>query len=533
MELTKSDLISDGDVAGAARMITEMTLAVLKLGRASVWLFETAPDGQRELVAVDLYEPDVHQSGVRFPERLCPHYCRCLDDHRLLAIEDAIHDDVTKELAEPYLIPCGITAVLDAPIYENGQAVGVVCQAHKGGTRVWTEEERFFAAALADIMALTLAHQRRETAKLALQDLEHRHRLAVEAGEIGVWSWHPERQSFWANNQFWNLLGMEHAHHDLFTCLKRGMRTRDRARIRASFHDMVSGASQHIAMEQRWEYDHGRIRWLLTKGQSVMQDGVRMIMGTTIDITERKIAEESQRRILESERSAQQVKDRFLANMSHELRTPLNGILGMAELLQLTDLNQEQSEYATTIVSCGKILLSTFTNMLDMTKLASKKIIIHPTSCHVGSVLHHAKSVVLSKALAKDITIMIEDKTLNRIITTDAQRLTQAVIAVTDNAIKFSPHDRMVVMTASMGHVGTKTMLIIDIQDEGPGISPLVRDRLFTPFATHDDSSTRRHEGTGLGLSIAKGLMHLLGGDVTVFSTSPQGTIMRIEALVM
>ncbi len=531
MELTRSDLISRGDVQGAARMITEMTLAVLRLGRASVWLFESAND-ERDLVAVDFYEPDTHQSGIRFPERLCPNYCRYLDDHRLLAIEDAIHDDVTRELAEVYLIPSGITAVLDAPIYEDGKAVGVVCQAHKGGTRAWTDEERFFAAALADIMSITIANRRKRETMQELTALEHRHELAVQAGEVGVWSWDVTTKSFWANDQFWMMLNQDTPQALPFEVLRAGLSAREVAKLKNAFEAVEAGRSHHVSLEQCWESPK-RLRWLLTKGQSMTTEKGMVIMGTTIDITERKLAEEAQQRILESERSAQQIKDRFLGNMSHELRTPLNGILGMSELLKMSNLNKEQNDFADTILVCGRMLLSTFNNMLDITKIEAKKMSIYPVECRVYGIISQVKQVLLAKSMSKDITLMIDDKTENGMMKTDEHRLIQVLIALTDNAIKFSPRDRMIIMRAMFHEEGTRTMLVVDIQDQGPGISPVVRDRLFTPFATHDDSMTRNHEGTGLGLAIAKGLMHLLGGDVSVLKTGPEGTTMRVEALGM
>ncbi len=180
LDLARTKLSSGADVGAALRPLTEAAGVALGVGRVSVWVIRDAP---KRLVCVDMYDcaGDSHQSGLEVPAALVPAYCMALHHHRILSIEDAVADERSQELADFYLRPAGIGALLDAPIYLDGQVVGLFCHAHLGGTRRWSDEEQRLAASFADYAQMVLLAKQRHDAEAALDaardELAQAHKL--------------------------------------------------------------------------------------------------------------------------------------------------------------------------------------------------------------------------------------------------------------------------------------------------------------------------------------------------------------------
>jgi hypothetical protein len=162
LDLAQTRLETDGDLSTALRPLVEASADVLRAGRVTIWVFREDP---KRLYCLNLYDRALgqHSSGLEFPAALCPNYCLALDNHRILAINDVYHDERCAELVPPYLSQAGIGALLDAPISVDGQVVGLLCHAHFGGPRQWTEHERTLATTCADYVQLVfLAHKRQQ-----------------------------------------------------------------------------------------------------------------------------------------------------------------------------------------------------------------------------------------------------------------------------------------------------------------------------------------------------------------------------------
>lgn len=157
--LARLGLTESSDLSSAMRPITEAGAEIIGADRVSIWRFEGAP---KQLVCLDMYDrkPGTHISGMANPASNIPVYSMALENHRILSMEDALHDHRCAELL-PYLQQSGIGALLDAPIYLDGKVVGLLCHAHFGSPRRWTEREQTIAANLADyVQILYMAHQR-------------------------------------------------------------------------------------------------------------------------------------------------------------------------------------------------------------------------------------------------------------------------------------------------------------------------------------------------------------------------------------
>ena len=245
---------------------------------------------------------------------------------------------------------------------------------------------------------------------------------------------------------------------------------------------------------------------------------------------ESKVAERTADLIAAKEAAdhSSRVKTKFLSNMSHELRTPLNGILGFAQLLETDNrpaLSAVQQENVDHIMTSGTHLLSLITDVLDLSRIESGKLSVTLGSVELRSVLDH--SLQLVAGLARKQEVVLEDRTPARdfcSVTADTTRLTQVLLNILTNAIKYNYRGGRVVVSATLKQAGVE----ISINDAGPGIAKEQIDRIFDPFE-RIDSDRRGIEGTGIGLTISKHLMTLMNGSIGVSSIPGEGTTFTLR----
>lgn len=218
------------------------------------------------------------------------------------------------------------------------------------------------------------------------------------------------------------------------------------------------------------------------------------------DVTERKRFEQTlEEKSLEME-NANLAKDRFLANMSHELRTPLNSIIGFAGtvLMKLPGpLTNDQVRHISNISNSAKHLLLLINDLLDLAKIESGKVEINlePVSCN--SIVQEVISTLLTMAENKGLTLKFKVPESDVFLKTDRRSLTQVLLNITYNAIKFTEKGNVLLELRQSYQNGDR--VTFSVSDTGIGIKPEDQEKLFQAFTQVDTSSTRRHEGTGLG----------------------------------
>lgn len=247
---------------------------------------------------------------------------------------------------------------------------------------------------------------------------------------------------------------------------------------------------------------------------------------TTIGQLEHEIA--ARRKAESVALKASAVKSRFLATMSHEIRTPLNGVLGMAQLLRDTGLNEEQRDFLDTIEMSGSTLLNVINEILDFSKMEAGKLVIEERPFDLYQLLRETVLLLMPRAEARKIDLLFSWSTeLNRQYVGDAVRVRQVVLNLLTNAIKFT-EEGLVKLTVEQ-QPNAANGFIIRVVDTGIGISQAAQSRIFNAFEQSDSSVTRRFGGTGLGLVICQRLIQQMGGDIGVESVEGEGSTFTVN----
>ena len=384
-----------------------------------------------------------------------------------------------------------------------------------------------------DLRALN-DHLERQVATRTDELLKANERLneAQEVAHLGSWEWDIAADRVWWSEELYRVYGVDRRTPIAYETFLASVHPDDRAVV----HTVVGRAmtdGEPFTFDHRIVRPDGAISVVHANGRVVrdaMTRPIRMV-GTGIDITERKEAEEARAQLIQEQAKRQEAeetsraKDQFLAILSHELRTPLNAALGWAQMLREMPRDAPATRHAVDTIYRNLLIQSRLvSDIVDVSRITKGALTLEPAPVDLAAIILSAMDMVRDPAKARRITLETHVDGDSVELVGDAKRLEQVFWNLLSNSVRFGREGGLVSVKAAV----EEDVVRIAVEDDGPGIDPAFLPHVFEPFRQADASPRRAHDGLGLGLAIARHLVELHGGTMAAANRTSGGAVFTV-----
>ncbi len=260
------------------------------------------------------------------------------------------------------------------------------------------------------------------------------------------------------------------------------------------------------------------------------EDDEMCIVGLIQDITELKSYEDELKSAKITAEEANKAKSQFLASMSHEIRTTMNGIIGMLQLMELTNLTAKQKEYSKIIWNSTNRLMNIVNKILDLSKITSDKFELSYNKFNIHDTINEISHIYKTSAINKGLKYIYEiDEDISKKLMGSNDNLVEILSNLLDNAIKFTDDGYIKLIVTLNKNKKNSQLITFSVEDSGIGISNIDLNKIYSAFTQLNNSKNNKYPGTGLGLTIVKNLVEQMGGTIWVESTLGSGSIFNFS----
>lgn len=499
-KLDKSDLES------ALRAITEVSAIALQVERVSVWWLI---EHDSTLACDDLWTLSkvCHERGARLNVTAYPAYFEAIRSGRILAAPDARNDPKTAEFRDDYLVPLGITSMLDVPIWRANQLVGILCHEHCGAIRHWKPNEIAFAGNLADLVTAALEARDRRRAEGMMG-------VVVESVQEPIFVF-DENRTIESVNRAGQLMALSAGGG--FTMAQR----RELIEYRNAEEEVIPFEDSPESRAFRGEVVRDEIVGIYFKRVGF----TRYYRANLMPIIEagHVIHVIAAGRDVSDDIAFERLKRDFLVMAAHELRSPLTVIRGYAEhMRRSSELPATWGAYLDAITRRSEQMDRVIGNLLDLASIQLGRLLFCVEQVEINGLVEH---------MVDELAETYPDLRIEFIkgppawVSGDRARIKQVVRELCTNAFRYSPADPRVRVRISWGPGD----VVLTVEDRGIGIPLPIQDRVWQPFFRAHAGTEHDRGGLGLGLFLVQEIVHKHGGQIWLDSEEGRGTTVRVR----